>query len=209
MREDEEKNEEITEEETKQREIPGRDLYEWTQALVGSVLAVVLVFTFLIRLIGVDGHSMVPTLQNGDRLLVLSSLLDHDYEYGDIVVLREESFLEEPIVKRVIATEGQTVDIGFEAGIVYVDGEALDEPYINEPTYMEEGTEFPLTVPEGCIFVMGDNRNHSSDSRDSRLGTVDTRCVLGKAVFLAFPGADDVTGKREFGRIGLIDGVDA
>lgn len=209
MREDEEKNEEITEEETRQREIPGRDLYEWTQALVGSVLAVVLVFTFLIRLIGVDGHSMVPTLQNGDRLLVLSSLLDHDYEYGDIVVLREESFLEEPIVKRVIATEGQTVDIDFEAGIVYVDGEALDEPYINEPTYMEEGTEFPLTVPEGCIFVMGDNRNHSSDSRDSRLGTVDTRCVLGKAVFLAFPGADDVTGKREFGRIGLIDGVDA
>lgn len=209
MREDEEKNEEITEEETRQREIPGRDLYEWTQALVGSVLAVVLVFTFLIRLIGVDGHSMVPTLQNGDRLLVLSSLLDHDYEYGDIVVLREESFLEEPIVKRVIATEGQTVDIDFEAGIVYVDGEALDEPYINEPTYMEEGTEFPLTVPERCILVMGDNRNHSSDSRDSRLGTVDTRCVLGKAVFLAFPGADDVTGKREFGRIGLIDGVDA
>lgn len=187
----------------------GRDLYEWAQALVCSVLAVVLLFTFVIRLIGVDGHSMVPTLQNGDRLLVLSSLLDSDYEYGDIVVLREESFLEEPIVKRVIATEGQTVDIDFEAGVVYVDGEALDEPYINEPTYMEEGTEFPLTVPEGCIFVMGDNRNHSSDSRDSRLGTVDTRCVLGKAVFLAFPGADDVTGKREFGRIGLIDGVDA
>lgn len=209
MREDEEKKEEMSEEAAGQRETPGRELYEWTQALVGSVLTVVLVFTFLIRLIGVDGHSMVPTLQNGDRLLVLSSLLDSDYKYGDIVVLREESFLEEPIVKRVIATEGQTVDIDFEAGVVYVDGEALDEPYINEPTYMEEGTEFPLTVPEGCIFVMGDNRNHSSDSRDSRLGTVDTRCVLGKAVFLAFPGADDVTGKREFGRIGLIDGVDA
>ena len=210
MREDEEKKEEeTTEDASGQREVRGRELYEWTQALVGSVLAVVLVFTFLIRLIGVDGHSMVPTLQNGDRLLVLSSLLDNDYEYGDIVVLREESFLEEPIVKRVIATEGQTVDIDFEAGIVYVDGQVLDEPYINEPTYMEEGTEFPLTVPEGCIFVMGDNRNHSSDSRDSRLGTVDTRCVLGKAVFLAFPGADDVTGKREFGRIGLINGVDA
>ncbi len=210
MREDEEKKEEETTEDVSgQREVRGRELYEWTQALVGSVLAVVLVFTFLIRLIGVDGHSMVPTLQDGDRLLVLSSLLDNDYEYGDIVVLREESFLEEPIVKRVIATEGQTVDIDFEAGTVYVDGQVLDEPYINEPTYMEEGTEFPLTVPEGCIFVMGDNRNHSSDSRDSRLGTVDTRCVLGKAVFLAFPGADDVTGKREFGRIGLIDGVDA
>ena len=209
MREDEEKKEEMTEEASGQRETPGRELYEWTQALVGSVLTVVLVFTFLIRLIGVDGHSMVPTLQDGDRLLVLNSMLYNDYQYGDIVVLREESFLEEPIVKRVIATEGQTVDIDFEAGVVYVDGEALDEPYINEPTYMEEGTEFPLTVPEGCIFVMGDNRNHSSDSRDSRLGTVDTRCVLGKAVFLAFPGADDVTGKQEFGRIGLIDGVDA
>ena len=210
MHEEEAKKEPAEEKEPeKKEEVPGRELYEWTQALVGSVLVVVLVFTFLIRLIGVDGHSMVPTLQNGDRLLVLSSLLDDDYEYGDIVVLRKESFMEEPIVKRVIATVGQTVDIDFDAGIVYVDGQALDEPYINEPTYMEEGTEFPLTVPEGCILVMGDNRNHSSDSRDSRLGTVDTRCVLGKAVFLAFPGADEVTGERDFGRIGLIDGVDA
>ena len=153
----------------------GRDLYEWVQALVCSVLAVVLVFTFVIRMIGVDGHSMVPTLQNGDRLLVLNSLLYHDYQYGDIVVLRKDTFLEKPIVKRVIATAGQTVDIDFSTGSVYVDGEVLEEPYINERTYLEEGTEFPLTVPEGSIFVMGDNRNHSSDSRDSRLGTVDTR----------------------------------
>ena len=91
----------------------GRDLYEWAQALVCSVLAVVLLFTFVIRLIGVDGHSMVPTLQDGDRLLVLNAMLDNDYEYGDIVVLRKDTFLEEPIVKRVIATEGQTVDIDF------------------------------------------------------------------------------------------------
>ena len=96
----------------------GRDLYEWVQALVCSVLAVVLLFTFVIRLIGVDGHSMVPTLQDGDRLLVLSSLLYDDYAYGDIVVLRKSEFLEEPIVKRVIATEGQTVDIDFESGSV-------------------------------------------------------------------------------------------
>ena len=143
----------------------GRDLYEWAQALVCSVLAVVLLFTFVIRLIGVDGHSMVPTLQDGDRLLVLNAMLDNDYEYGDIVVLRKDTFLEEPIVKRVIATEGQTVDIDFVSGAVYVDGELLEEDYINEPTYVEEGTEFPLTVPEGSIFVMGDNRNHSSDSR--------------------------------------------
>ena len=100
----------------------GRDLYEWAQALVCSVLAVVLLFTFVVRLIGVDGHSMVPTLQDGDRLLVLNAMLDNDYEYGDIVVLRKDTFLEEPIVKRVIATEGQTVDIDFVSGAVYVDG---------------------------------------------------------------------------------------
>ena len=183
----------------------GRDLYEWAQALVCSVLAVVLLFTFVIRLIGVDGHSMVPTLQDGDRLLVLNAMLDSDYQYGDIVVLRKDTFLEEPIVKRVIATEGQTVDIDFVSGAVYVDGELLEEDYINEPTYVEEGTEFPLTVPEGSIFVMGDNRNHSSDSRSSDLGTVDTRYVIGKAVFLLFPGADEGTARRDFGRIGPIE----
>ena len=191
-----------------QKKEEGRDLYEWTQALVCSVLAVVLLFTFVVRLIGVDGHSMVPTLQDGDRLLVLNSLWDSDYEYGDIVVLRKESFLEEPIVKRVIATEGQTVDIDFASGNVYVDGELLEEDYINEPTYVEEGTEFPLTVPEGSIFVMGDNRNHSSDSRSSDLGTVDTRYVIGRAVFLLFPGADEDTANRDFGRIGPIAGLD-
>ena len=186
----------------------GRDLYEWAQALVCSVLAVVLLFTFVIRLIGVDGHSMVPTLQDGDRLLVLNAMLDNDYEYGDIVVLRKDTFLEEPIVKRVIATEGQTVDIDFVSGAVYVDGELLEEDYINEPTYVEEGPDFPLTLPEGSIFVMGDNRNHSSDSRSSDLGTVDTRYVIGKAVFLLFPGADEATGQRDFGRIGPVAGID-
>ena len=189
--------------EEKKRE-GGRDLYEWVQALVCSVLAVVVVFTFVIRLIGVDGHSMVPTLQDGDRLLVLNSMLYHDYLAGDIVVLRKSSFLDEPIVKRVIATEGQVVDIDFVTGSVYVDGILLKEDYINERTFTEEGMEFPLIVPEGSIFVMGDNRNHSNDSRDSRLGTVDTRYVIGKAVLLAFPGTDILTGKRDFGRIGVL-----
>lgn len=193
----------MQENEKKQKE-DGRDLYEWVQALVCSVLAVVVVFTFVIRLIGVDGHSMVPTLQDGDRLLVLNSLFYDDYRYGDVVVLRKDSFLEEPIVKRVIATEGQVVDIDFVTGSVYVDGVLLDEDYINELTFTAEGTEFPLVVPEGSIFVMGDNRNHSNDSRDARLGTVDTRYVIGKAVLLAFPGPDSVTEKRDFGRIGII-----
>lgn len=182
----------------------GRDLYEWVQALVCSVLVVVMIFTFGIRLIGVDGHSMLQTLQHGDRLLILNSIWDHSYEYGDIVVLRKESFSDAPIVKRVIATEGQTVDIDFDEGVVYVDGEALEEDYINELTYTAEGTELPLTLGEGEIFVMGDNRNHSDDSRNDRLGAVDSRLVIGKAILLAFPGPDDTTGKRDFSRMGWI-----
>lgn len=186
----------------KKEENISRDYYEWVQALVCSVLTVVLLFTFVIRLIGVDGHSMVPTLQHGDRLLVLNSMLYNDYRYGDIVVLRKDTFLKDPIVKRVIATEGQVVDIDFERGIVYIDGVELQESYINEPTFLEEGIEFPLVVPEGSIFVMGDNRNHSSDSRHALLGTVDSRYVIGKAVFLLFPGKDSLTDARVFGRIG-------
>ena len=183
----------------------GRDLYEWVQSLVGSVLVVVAIFTFVIRMMGVDGHSMLNTLQHGDRLLVVNSMLYHDYKYGDIVILRKNGvFDDDPIVKRVIAVEGQTVDIDFAEGIVYVDGEALEEDCIREPTYTAEGTEFPLTVPEGSIFVMGDNRNGSSDSRDYRLGTVDTRYVIGKAAFLIFPGPDYETEKRDFKRIGVI-----
>ncbi|MDD6409683.1 MAG: signal peptidase I [Oscillibacter sp.] len=191
--------------EQERKTVRGRDLYEWIQSLVGSVLVVVAIFTFGIRMLGVDGHSMLNTLQHGDRLMVVNPIFYHDYKYGDIVILRKTGvFDNEPIVKRVIATGGQTVDIDFSEGVVYVDGEALEEDYIREPTYTAEGTEFPLTVPEGSIFVMGDNRNGSSDSRDYRLGTVDTRYVIGKAAFLLFPGLDYDTEKRNFSRIGVI-----
>ena len=168
------------------------------------MLAVVLLFTFGVRLIGVDGHSMVPSLQDGDRLLVLNSTLCGGYAPGDVVVLRKESFLPTPIVKRVIATEGQVVDIDFTSGTVFVDGKPLQEDYTSERTYTAEGTEFPLTVPEGSVFVLGDNRNHSTDSRDARLGTVDERYIIGRAVYLAFPGPDAGTGIRNYGRIGGI-----
>ena len=190
--------------EARKTEEKRREAYEWVQALVCSVLAVVLLFTFVIRLIGVDGHSMVPTLQDGDRLLVLNSALCGDCEPGDIVVLRKESFLPEPIVKRVIAVGGQVVDIDFGSWTVFVDGVRLHEEYISDKTFREEGTAFPLTVPEGSVFVLGDNRNHSTDSRDARLGTVDTRYIIGRAVFLAFPGPDAVTGMREYDRMGGI-----
>ena len=96
------------------------------------------------------------------------------------------------------------VDIDFSSGTVFVDGQRLHEDYINEQTFKNDGTAFPLTVPEGSVFVMGDNRNHSNDSRDVRLGTVDTRYIIGRAVFLAFPGPDAGTGERDYGRIGGI-----
>ena len=182
----------------------GRELYEWVRALVSAVTAVVLVFTFAVRMIGVDGHSMVPTLQNGDRLAVTAGLLAGTYRPGDIVVLRKDSFLDEPIVKSVIGVGGQTVDIDLSTGSVFVDGKLPNEPYISELTFREEGTRFPLTVPEGSIFVMGDNRNHSNDSRDARLGTVDTGYVIGRAVFLLYPGPDQADGKRDLSRIGAI-----
>lgn len=165
----------------------GRELYEWIQALVCSVLAVVLLFTFGVRLIGVDGRSMVPTLQDGDRLLVLNSMFCGGYAPGDIVVLRKESFLPTPIVKRVIAVEGQVVDVDFGSGVVFVDGKPLQEEYIQERTFTAEGTAFPLTVPEGSVFVLGDNRNHSTDSRDIQLGPIDTDYILGRAVLALWP----------------------
>lgn len=191
--------------EGKRAETPGRGLYEWAQALVCSVLAAVLVFAFGARVVGVSGGSMRETLQNGDLLLVVNGPLCGDYRRGDVVIAAEAGFESgEPIVKRVVATEGQTVDIDFDRGVVYVDGEALEEPYIREATHLEEGTEFPLTVPKGCVFLMGDNRNGSRDSRDPTLGPVDTRCVIGRAVFLLLPGKTVDLDLREWTRIGSL-----
>ena len=195
------------EEQTEQKkpEQPGRGLYEWAQALVCSVLAAVVVFAFCARVVGVSGGSMRNTLQNGDLLLVVNSLLCGEYRRGDVVIAAKPSFeFGEPIVKRVIATEGQTVDVDFDGGVVYVDGQALEEPYIMEATHLPEGTVFPFTVPEGCVFLMGDNRNGSRDSRDPELGAVDTRCLIGRAVFLLLPGRTEDVGMREWDRIGTL-----
>lgn len=184
--------------------ISGRETYEWVRSLVSAVLIITLTFTFAVRMMGVSGPSMIPTLQNGDRLIVVNSTICGDYEAGDIVIARKMSFSDEPIVKRVIATEGQTVDIDFDLGRVYVDGVELHEDYINDLTYLQEGTEFPLTVPQGSVFLMGDNRNHSNDSRDDRLGPVEEQLIIGKAVFVLFPGKDYLTERRDFSRIGFL-----
>lgn len=162
------------------------DLYFWLQALVMALVAVILVFTFFGRIIGVVGSSMYPTLHDGDLLLLQSA--GYSPRAGDVVVLTKRSFLEESIVKRVIATGGQQVEIDYTAGTVRVDGGVLEEPYINEamrpPGAEEQST---VVVPEGSVFVMGDNRNHSSDSRNPYLGTVDERYVLGRALLIAYP----------------------
>lgn len=196
----------MQEKELMEKEERSRELYEWVQTLVSAVVIILVVFAFVARLVGVDGNSMEPTLKHKDCLVVLNSMLYNDYKYGDVVVLRKDTLTDDAIVKRVIATENQEIDIDFETGSVYVDGVLLKEEYINELTFTDEGMTFPLVVPEGSVFVMGDNRNHSTDSRDTRLGTVDTRYIIGRAVAVVLPGTgrDPYAEKRDFGRIGVI-----
>ena len=173
--------------------------------LMYLLVIVMLTFLMVFRIIVVSGDSMKQTLLDGDYLLLLSNTFYHEPEQGDIVVISKESFDNgTPIVKRVIATEGQTVDIDFALGVVYVDGEALEEDYINARTTVEEGNRVPLTVAEGCIFVMGDNRGVSRDSRDPAIGQIDKREVLGKAIFLMYPGTDGGERARDFDRIGAV-----
>lgn len=179
-------------------------LCEWLQPLVVAVAAATLLLTFFTPVVGVEGESMRETLQSGDRLLTLRPWLAGEPQRGDIVVVRKESFDSEPIVKRVIATAGETVDIDFGTGTVTVDGKILSEPYIRELTLRQGSMTFPLTVEEDCLFLMGDNRNHSSDSRGTALGTVEERYVIGTAAVLLFPGADAESGERDFSRIGLL-----
>lgn len=168
-----------------QPKVPGLEFYStYLSLFVTVLLTLVLVFTFLGRLISVDGTSMVPTLLNGELMAVRS--IGYTPKQGDIVVLTQASFREEAIVKRLIAKGGQTVEIDYDAGTVTVDGVVLDEPYINEPM-LPRGDVTSVTVPEGYLFVMGDNRNVSADSRYNYVGLVDERRVLGHAVAVIFP----------------------
>lgn len=163
------------------------DLYFWLQALMVALVGLILLFTFVGRVIGVDGNSMFPTLHNGDTMLLQG--LGYTPRQGDVVVLTKYfDSVQGPIVKRVIATGGQTVDIDYAAGTVTVDGVTLDETYIKEPMREPffEGTSHVM-VPEGQIFVMGDNRNDSLDSRFPALGTVDQRYVLGRVLMVLMP----------------------
>ena len=170
------------------------------------ILAVfMLIYVLFFRVVVVVGDSMNDTLVDGDRLLLISSTLYNNPKQGDIIVASKDSFSNgECIIKRVIATEGQVIDIDFETGAVYVDGEEIEELYISSPTFDNEGMVFPLTVAEGCVFVMGDNREDSTDSRSPQIGLIDEREILGKVIFLLIPGSDQEHA-FEIGRIGVVN----
>ena len=157
----------------------------WT---IGIALAIVFVVnTFIARVMTVEGESMTNTLQNGERIITTS--LYGELKRGDIVVIRRENDV--PLIKRVIAVAGDTIDIDYETGTVYVNGKALDEPFIRDKMayidYRDGNTKLPLTVDEGRIFVMGDNRNGSLDSRCTTVGQIDVKDVFGKAIFRIWP----------------------
>lgn len=170
------------------------------------MLAVVMIlFLVFFRIIVVSGPSMKMTLLDGDYMLLVNNLFYREPERGDIVVVSKQSYDNgKPIVKRVIATEGQIVDMDFLNGIVYVDGLPLEEDYIHTPTNLDEGAVFPQIVEEDCVFVMGDNRNNSKDSRSLEIGQVDKREILGKVKLLMVPGTDHGTEKRDAHRIGTV-----
>lgn len=171
--------------------------------LIYMLCTVLVIFMLVFRIIVVSGPSMKQTLLDGDYLLLLSDTIYRNPQHGDIVVVSKQSFDNgKPIVKRVIATEGQIVDIDYNLGIVYVDGLPLEEEYTNTPTNLDEGMTFPLIVEDGCVFVMGDNRNNSRDSRSPQIGQVDRRELLGKVILLMVPGTDGKQQKMDWSRIG-------
>lgn len=166
----------------------GQNLLEWYEALISAALVLVLVFSFFFRIIQVDGSSMVPTLVNGDKLIVWAA--GYTPQRGDVVIVDSYTVYGKPLVKRVIAKGGDTVSIDYSTGTVEVNGEVLQEDYIAEPTYLGYDVQFPYTVPEGKLFLMGDNRNESLDSRSSYVGAIDERDILGKVLVCFMPFTD-------------------
>ncbi|MDO4748259.1 MAG: signal peptidase I [Eubacteriales bacterium] len=160
------------------------NIYDWVHSILIAVVAVVVILTFCFRLIDVDGTSMESTLINTDKVIITD--LFYTPENGDIVVISHAEDYDKPLVKRVIATEGQSLRIDFDTNQVYVNGELLDEPYI-QGTTVRGDAEIPEVIPEGKVFVLGDNRTFSKDSRYSDIGLIDVNNIIGKAQFVIVP----------------------
>lgn len=168
------------------------NIYDIVSVLVVAVVTIMVLFTFVFRIVFVDGGSMLPTLHDGDMLVV--SAYDSEPEYGQVVIITQDNSFGNPIVKRIIATENQTVDIDFSKGEVFVDGVLLNEPYINNLTTNPEDMTGPVTVPEGHVFVMGDNRQGSTDSRSNMIGLIREEYILGVVKYKVM-NQDDLTKK--------------
>jgi len=163
------------------------ELYDWVEAGMVAIVCVVLIFTFVARVAAVSGVSMSPTLIDGERVIV--TRIGYTPSVGDIVVITAPTELNEPIIKRIIAVGGQSVQIDFWEGQVFVDGVLLVEDYISDPTFLYYDLDFsqPVEVPIGRIFVLGDNRNASWDSRSSQIGMVDERYIMGYVLYRITP----------------------
>lgn len=160
-----------------------REILEWIVTILVALVIALVIKSFVFTIALVDGESMRPTLQDGDRLIVWR--LGYEPKKGDVIVLHQDG--KKPYIKRIIATEGDMVDIDFDSHTVSVNGEILDEDYILEPTVLRGDVTFPQIVEDDCVFVLGDNRNNSSDSRTSNVGQVAYEDIMGKATIRLFP----------------------
>lgn len=159
--------------------------FEWLESIVQAIIVVVVLMTFLFRVVNVSGTSMLNTLHDADKVIVVK--WSYAPKSGDVVVISRGQNLDEPLIKRVIATEGQSFSIDFSDGSVTVDGVKLTETYIKEPMWLQGDADIPSVIPKGFSFVMGDNRNHSLDSRFQDVGLIANENIVGKASFIIFP----------------------
>ena len=162
-----------------------RKFYDFIESIFSAILILTIVILFLCRIIVVEGDSMLNTL-HGQEKIIISNFM-YSPEKGDIVVTDVNNGYNKPLIKRVIAVGGDTIKIDFENGEVYLNGNLLNEDYIMEPMNTSPADALEITVPEGYVFLMGDNRNNSLDSRSEEIGVINEKDILGKAIFRVSP----------------------